>query len=305
MEKLSAREIILKNISQAQNALAKKRLIYDAQIKELAYLLTDRACEDGYSDFEAVSDRLRGEYAEFLEGVRESAGAQTLEDLDGIDFRLRFCDFVSRELISRGVDGPSFDRFEDEFRDGIRVACFSNRAADEAYARLNERLGGASRVIGESIVALCEEVADGRCELCLLPIYSSLDGLMLNIYRQTRRYGLSPVMSVDVPSDGDLFVRYFLFASGVYKRDGAETVMLTVVPDEERRIEFLPAALAAYGATVEDMTSLSPSLYDGNRAFQFTFSTENADIMRIYLFLQINFPRFEINGIYEKAEAGV
>lgn len=300
MDKNKAREIVSKNLSDAASALSRKSLIYDAQIKELAYLLADEAVREPFDGFEQLADKLRSVFSSFLSADDLELAEDTRRIFRDIDFRIRFCALAAEELSCRGVSSPEFDDFDEIFDGTVRIACFSNRLADEAYEKLARALPKASQVICESIAAACEEVADGRSELCLLPIYSSTDGLMQNIYRQTVRYGLSPVMSVNVMSEGDFYVRYVLFAANPCKRKNADMMTLTVVPNQGENITFLSSALSFYGAVFEDMTSLGPSIYEGNRAFQFTFSVKDADMMKIYLFLQINFPRFEINGIYEK-----
>lgn len=300
MDKLRAREIILKNLSEASESLSRRSLIYDAQINELAYLLVDRALEEPFDGFEQLANRLRDLLYSFFsqsEGDTYEGAKRTFGEMN---FKIRFCALVADELSRRNVKAPEPEPFEEIFDGEINIACFSNRSSDEAYKIFAKALPRASQVICESIVALCEEVADGRCELCLLPIYSSSDGLMQNIYRHTLRYGLSPVMSTDLTSDGDIFVRYLLFAATPCKRAHANSMTLTVVSQDVENIAFLPSALELYGATLEDMTSLGSSLYEGSPAFQFVFSVKNADLMKIHLFLQINFPRFEINGIYEK-----
>lgn len=300
MDKLKAREIILKNLSEASDALSRKSLIYDAQIKELAYLLVNEALEEPFDGFEQLANRLRDLLSSFFSEEENDTSEGARRALRDVDFKIRFCALVADELSRRNVKAPEVEPFDEVFYGEINIACFSNRSSDEAYKIFAKALPRASQVICESIVALCEEVADGRCELCLLPIYSSSDGLMQNIYRHTLRYGLSPVMSVDLPSDGDIFVRYLLFAATPCKRERACSMTLTVVSQQAEKIAFLPSALGAYGATLEDMTSLGSSLYEGSPAFQFVFSVKDADLMKIHLFLQINFPRFEINGIYEK-----
>ncbi len=302
MDSIKKGEIISKNLSEAHGALSRKSLIYDAQIKELAYMLLDTVREEPFDGFEQIADKLRGVFSSFLSQEKIDITQMPRKSFKDIDFKIRFCALTADELSSRGISEGEIDSFDEVFDEGIRIACFSNRSADKAYEKFAGVLKGASQVICDSIAAVCEEVADGRCELCLLPIYSSADGFMQNIYRQTLRYGLSPVMSVDMPLDGDNFVRYFVFSSTLCKRQNAHTVILTVVPNDPNEIASLLSALSAYGATLEDMTSLSPSLYEGNQAFQFTFSVKNADMTRISLFLYINFPRFEINGIYEKID---
>lgn len=292
MDKTKALENIYHNLLEAEHSLSRKRLIYDAQIKELAYTTVSEALEDSLDDFELVCDRIRSEYNDFF---------SQNELKSSLELRTKFCSFAAEYLADRGILPPEAESFDTLFDRDIRIACFSNRASDKAYKVFSEHIPRARQVICDSIAALCEEVADGRCELGMLPIYSSADGFMQSVYRHTVRYALSPVLSVTMPSDGDIYVRYLLFSATPCKREQASTMVLTVASGGND-MALLPAALSAYGALLEDVTSPLVSAYEGEIAYRFTFSVKNADMMKIRLFLQINFPSFVINGIYEKIE---
>ncbi len=301
MDRAKAEKIIMQNLEEAYYARSRKSLLFDAQIKELAFMIAKEISEDQLDDFELMAEHLRSEYNDIVYSAGEILPEEALSLLLGNDFKISFCAYACEELSSLGVEIPYFEGFDEILGErDLKIAYFSNRSADEAYFEFLHRLPGASQLICDSIAAACEEVSYGRCELCMLPIYSSADGIMQNVYRHTVRYGLSMVMCLDMPADRDIFIRFGLFAPSPCKTREADTIQCTVVSDESGEVAQLPAALIKYGAEFENINSLPTSIYDGNKAWELTFSLKNADISKIHLFLQMYFPRFEVNGIYEK-----
>lgn len=297
MDNIKAADIVRENLAAARQAISKRAIVYEAHIRELAYLIVSETLDtDNAYEFELACDGIRRRYNEFTSDTVGNSGK-----IEDTELKVKFCSAAAEFLAEREIYPAEPESFDELFDGDIRIACFSNRASDKAYGEFSKRIPRAEQVICDSIAALCEEVADGRCELGMLPIYSSADGFMQNVYRHTVRYELSPVMSVNMRSDGDIYVRYLLFSSVPCVRKGAHTMVLTVVSNDGD-VSMLPAALGEYGAVFEDATSPLPSVYEGEHAFRFTFSVKDADMAKIRLFLQINFPRFLINGIYEKTE---
>ena len=297
MDKNKAKDIVRKNLSDARLGVSKRAIVRDAHVRELAHpIVSETLDEDSAYEFELACDGIRSRYNEFIS--KSGANADGMADTE---MRVKFCSFAAEFLAEREIYPAEPVSFEELFDGDIRIACFSSRASDNAYKAFAKLLPRTEQVMCDSTAALCEEVADGRCELGMLPIYSSADGFMQSVYRHTVRNELSPVMSVNLRSDEDIYVRYLLFSATPCVRKNAHTMVLTVA-SSDGDVSMLPAALKEYGAILEDVTSPLPLLYEGEHAFRFTFSVENADLMRIRLFLQINFPRFLINGIYEKTE---
>ena len=299
MDKNKAYDIVRENLRGAHLSFAKRKRIFDAHVRELAYLIVSETLEeDNAYEFELACDAVRHRYSEFTSEYKEKASR-----LECLNMDVSFCSAAAEFLAEREIYPTEPEDFDSLFDGEIKIACFSNRASDKAYDAFSKHIPRARQVICDSIAAICDEVSDGRCELGMLPIYSSADGFMQNVYRHTVRSELSPVMSVNMRSDGDVYVRYLLFSAVPCLRKNAHTMVLTVVPSDGD-ISSLPAALGEYGAVLEDATSPLPSVYEGDSAYRFTFSVKNADMAKIRLFLQINFPRFLINGIYEKTESG-
>ena len=303
MNKEKARQIIIKNLEEAYFARLRKELLFNSHIKELSFAVAQEIREEGIDDFELIAERLRDKYSDIISLANEIIPENACSMLSGNDFKISFCSYVCDELTALGITIPNFEGFDDILDENdLTVGYFSNRSADEAYFELLKRLPDAKQLICDGITAVCEELSSGSCELCMLPIYNSADGIMQNVYRQSVKYALNMVMSLEIPADRDVTIRFGLFAPAPCKTKNADTLQITVVCENTAEMAKLPEALVAYGAKFENISSVPPSVYDANSAWTFTFLVKNADIYKIHLFLQLFFPRFEVNGIYEKAD---
>lgn len=301
MDRAKASEIIMKNLEEAYFARSRKVLLFNAHVKELAFAVAKEISEETLDDFELIAERLREKYNDIISLAGEILPKDATSLLLANDFKVNFCSFACDELESLGVNIPYFEGFDEILDENdLKIGYFSNRSADEAYFELLKRLPDSSQLICDGITAVCEELLSGNCELCMLPVYNSADGIMQNVYRQSVRYSLCMVMCLDIPADREVTIKFGLFAPTPCKTRSAHTMQITVVAGDAEEIAQLPAALTAYGARLENISSVPPSAYDGNNAWTFTFSIKNADTHKIHLFLQMFFPRFEVNGIFEK-----
>ncbi len=296
MNKNDSQKNILQNLSEAHRAFVRRENALAAHTRELAYIEAESALDDTAEDFELLLERLRPSFSELLE-----LGNVTQGLWNGFD--ISFSEALCERLTAHDIEIPPFYGYDERLDESsLRIACFSNRAADEAYLEFARRLPGAEQVICDSILAACEEVSFGRCELCLLPVYSSADGIMPNVYRQTVKNGLFEVMCIDMPSSGDITVRYSLFSANPCRSEKADTLSLTFIGYSGSEASLIPSAVSKLGGKVEQINSLPPSVYGGNEAWEIKFSIGSADIRILHLFLQLRYPRFEVSGIYEKIE---
>lgn len=292
MEDIRAKDIIRQNMREAKDSLERRRSVYDAHIKELAYILVREVCQDDTDELDVLCDRLREQYSDFVTRI-------PFEQCDN-DMGVRFCAWVADEIAEKGIIKETIPDFEELFgTDEIRVARLPNRLADEAYALFAERIGRLDPNVIDNIADVCEDVVYGRSELCMLPVYSSADGIMHNVCRHIVKNGLSPVMLCDLSTDDDFFVRFALLASAPCKTQKADAAVVTVIGCDPNDVFRLSYAIDQYGGSVVDINSLAFSIYEGTRAWQIIFSTHGADILKIYIFLAVHFRRFEINGICE------
>lgn len=83
-----------------------------------------------------------------------------------------------------------------------RIAYMSGSLADKAYLRFSAFLPDARATDVHSFVDACEEVYNGLCQFCILPLESAEEGRLTAFSRLIIRYGLQTVAVCDVDRHG-------------------------------------------------------------------------------------------------------
>lgn len=83
-----------------------------------------------------------------------------------------------------------------------RIAYMSGSLADKAYLRFSSLLSDARATDVHSFVDACEEVYNGLCQFCILPLESAEEGRLTAFSRLIIRYGLQTVAVCDVNRHG-------------------------------------------------------------------------------------------------------
>lgn len=98
-----------------------------------------------------------------------------------------------------------------------RVAYMTGSLADHAYLRFSVALPEARASAVHSFVDACEEVYNGLCQFCILPLESTEEGRLTAFSRLTVRYGLQTIAVCDVDrhsAGGQRFTRFSLLCRG-------------------------------------------------------------------------------------------
>ena len=92
-----------------------------------------------------------------------------------------------------------------------RVSYQKNNYSDRAFSRFFGELDDAEAVFLPTTASVCEDVYYGRCTHCILPIYSSQDGILTTFTKMIEKYDLTihAVCNVTI-SDNDSFMRFAL-----------------------------------------------------------------------------------------------
>lgn len=83
-----------------------------------------------------------------------------------------------------------------------RVSYMTGSLADKAFLQFSERLPGCRAADVRSFVDACEEVYNGLCQFCILPLESAEEGRLSAFFRLIVRYGLQTVAVCDVMQKG-------------------------------------------------------------------------------------------------------
>lgn len=71
-----------------------------------------------------------------------------------------------------------------------KISFVKNKYADSAFEIFSRSVANAKPNYASSFKESCEDVTDGRCEFCILPIANSLDGRLMSFYSLLDRYEL-------------------------------------------------------------------------------------------------------------------
>ena len=99
-----------------------------------------------------------------------------------------------------------------------RVAYMTGSLADKAFLRFSEWLPGCRAADARSFVDACEEVYNGLCQFCILPLESAEEGRLAAFSRLIVRYGLQTIAVCDVTQRGVNGFRRTRFAAPRVRR---------------------------------------------------------------------------------------
>ena len=146
----------------------------------------------------------------------------------------------------------------DENPPDTRTAYLRNAYTDRAFACFSQDIHRLSAQYQTSFTAGCEEVYDGRCSYCILPIRNTEDGTLASFIRLITKYDLKIARVCDIITpDGDNTTRYALLRRGLeltVPEDGILQATL-VLPRGISTGRFL-CACENTGAAVESVTTL-------------------------------------------------
>lgn len=176
------------------------------------------------------------------------------------------------------------------------------RGADAAEAAAILLSGsGLSASYGASAAEICETVAGGRAGFCILPMYSSTDGILTHFRRLAEEAELRIVSLCTVSSGTDgALIRYALLQRRGLQLDGRKRFLEIIVSaGDEKRLLDLPAALTVLGASPQRVFLLPPSSDGTENRYQFVLDVSASPLAALRLYFAGAFPEAEAVGYYD------
>ncbi len=181
-----------------------------------------------------------------------------------------------------------------------RIALVRNRYNEQAFERFSPIILKAKPSYASSFAQACEDVADSRCEFCILPIENQENGRLFGFYAMMDRYELKICASCTLEND-NARIRCALVGNSIPDRLPKGT---------DQRLEFsvtqpigsfpsdildLADALAAQTLCVDSI----PVRYDdGLQRFFFTFRLTTQAAQAFHLYLSANHTAYTPIGFY-------
>ena len=312
------------NAARQKNALSLSAEVLLSGADELAdALLYGAGGKKGFLKENILqSDEFLSAYAEARDSL-SFAGAH----LDGVPketapfvsyFRIQAERFASAYLLSafcrkRTATGEPIrvsDFLENEGEtENPRIAYMRNPYSDAAYNVFSKAVRGASVLYPSSFAAVCEEVYYGRAGYCILPYESSEDGVLPGFRRLISKYELRPLLTCPITTDTSVqsTTRFVLLSKNAaridtdklfYGKNLSEYLKITIGGPQENAFDKVLGAASICGLKCTKTESIPLPWDEGRYSSSLTFSLGTGDPVPFLLYLRLEVPESEIEGIY-------
>ncbi|MBQ8431901.1 MAG: hypothetical protein IJX28_03360 [Clostridia bacterium] len=277
-----------------------------AHLQELAVEIT-QDCQAYPNWIESLPDQRPPMFPPRSSSIRENR--QALTQLQGIRATWQsafLCIEMRKILQERHLLSPSLffpDPELADLREDARVVYQRNSYSDSAFLCFSKKKKHLQATYTHSFQAACEDVYNGLCELCILPVETSAEGQLSSFSKLIDRYELKIVSICEIlGTDASKATRFALLQKQLPTvwPTGKETFLEISLPLEESPS---PAAilLAAElcGLRPYRLDSIPAASSQGFSA-RFVFRTDHADLYAYLLYLAMEAPHYIPVGIYSK-----
>lgn len=192
-----------------------------------------------------------------------------------------------------------------------KIAYVQNTFSDTAYLCFSAMLDHPRAAYFDSFSGVCEEVYNGICEYCILPILHDRDGKLFRFYELLQKYDLRIVCACDVPrteKDGVTVTRYALIRKHLTvlrMSEGEEDIsyleLRLPADDSVSLCELLQVAQACRMTPERVDTRTDGEARDG-LFHHITLRLDRSDIRVFFAFLTLDVPRCTLMGLYRVAQ---
>lgn len=183
-----------------------------------------------------------------------------------------------------------------------KTVLMRNAFAGKAFERFASGIRGLEATYDDSFKNLCEAVAEGYAEYAVMPVWSSTDGRLDGPYGLLEKYGLVIRKICTVSSDSDDVTRFALIGRpGTEPFVGGRKYMeIRIAMESLKDIGKITDAAEFFGVEIDLACSL-PERSGNASSFSFVFDITDADFEGMLTYVSLEFPRFVMLGIYQKA----
>ena len=184
--------------------------------------------------------------------------------------------------------------------DVASISYQQNQHSDRAYCRFADGMKGAQPVVHPTTAAVCEEVHYGRCSHCILPIYSSQDGIFTAFTKLMNKYDLVINAACDVTMpDGDSVMRFALLRRELALPDSDVCyVQFNAVLPETISLASLLTACEAIGAHTAEMIT-SPLAYTMDHiSYTIRLKIARSTLSALLMLLHTVLDNYSLEGIF-------
>lgn len=220
--------------------------------------------------------------------------------------KIRLCIGMGEQLSQKGVSASAICfPYKKSVSAGAfnRIAYQASSYTNSAYLRFAPLLDAPRAAEVKSFVAACEEVYNGLCEFCILPLENTTEGLLYTFVRLIEKYDLKFAATCDVAgNDASHTSRFALLQKDLSPPVHSSTSELhfscSVAADDAQTLSNLLLAANACGLQLYRMDSLPQDAGDGGAFVHLTLRVGFGNLDAFLLYLAMDMPSCQVLGIY-------
>ena len=216
------------------------------------------------------------------------------------------CMALYQELRDRAPLLPALfpDEYEITPHTAGHIVYQRNSYADDAYLAFAKLIPNARAAYAHNFQTACQEVFDGHCEFCILPIENAVEGELIGFAKLIAQYDLKIAATCDIAgADASRKTRFALLRRNMLPLMGSNAGQISTfrfsLPSHSA--PFMADVLSAasfFGLAVLSVCTLPIDKEGDKSCFNLTFGVGDADLHPFLLYLAMVAPQYTPIGIY-------
>lgn len=301
----SPESVIAENL---QELIERSDLLGEQEIAHLRELAIEIAEGDDLSDLLSTLPDYRTALAPPSVGTLQSNADLLSRSRKMLEARqcMILCRALSEKLRSRGpILSALFPDVEEVIPQAVgRIVYQRSSYTDNAYLAFASFAPNARAAYAHSFHAACEEVYNGHCEYCILPVENAVEGELIGFAKLIAQYDLKIAATCDIAgNDASRRTRFALL-----RRNMLPLLALDAAKNGFFRLA-LPSSLASslsdvlsaasfYGLSLISVNTLPIDQEGALACFNLTFAICDGDLYSFLLYLAAVAPQYTPIGIY-------
>lgn len=188
-----------------------------------------------------------------------------------------------------------------------KISYVKNRYNDIAFEHFSHSVPNAKPDYASSFAESCENVFDGLCEFCILPIANSKDGRLMSFYSLLDRYELKICETVELDSEDSASTLRLARLSRACReqksknsRNQKYVFEFSIIAEDTDFFATLFEAAKQSDATLISIDSLPMEYASHMQKFYFSFSLPPQNALTFRLFVALKHQTYTPIGIYKE-----
>ncbi len=184
-----------------------------------------------------------------------------------------------------------------------RIAYQKNTFTDTAFLRFSSLLDSPRATYTHSFLSACEEVRNGNCQYCILPIENATEGRLVSFAKLINRFALKIIATCEITENEGKSTRFALLSASyeMLSASGAECFLEISIPLDHPNPSHLLQAAEICGLPLCRLTSVPSSDPEETYHLQIVFSASakaETELPSFLLYLHMDAPQHTLIGIY-------